>query len=236
MQWKQLEHCGHRLKARHLVVRKEHLGRAYLLINPGSPKAAINRAQSKRFAMAGRLRAARSVWTACGFSAAVRLRHSLSPKICEQPKNISLTKTNANTMKNTTILSMNLLGAPASRRPVGNGKLELAGETPALPGTALRFTGSKREFVRGILTLTLALGFAGRGLAVDFHCVTAQDLQNALTLAAANGADDNIYLTNGYYIGNFNFNSTGGHNLTVQAEPHVADTAAIPFSMSAGGA
>ena len=43
--------------------------------------------------------------------------------------------------------------------------------------------------------------------AVDFHVVTAQDLQNALTLAAANGADDVIYLTNGYYIGNFNYNS-----------------------------
>jgi len=35
--------------------------------------------------------------------------------------------------------------------------------------------------------------------AVDFHVTTAQELQNALTLAAANGADDVIYLTNGYY-------------------------------------
>jgi SAM-dependent MidA family methyltransferase len=32
-------------------------------------------------------------------------------------------------------LPMNLLGAPASRRPVGSRKSELAGETPALPGT-----------------------------------------------------------------------------------------------------
>jgi ATP-dependent helicase/nuclease subunit B len=31
-------------------------------------------------------------------------------------------------------LTMNLLGAPASRRPVGSRKPELAGETPALPG------------------------------------------------------------------------------------------------------
>jgi hypothetical protein len=30
---------------------------------------------------------------------------------------------------------MNLLGAPASRRPVGNRKPELVGEMPALPGT-----------------------------------------------------------------------------------------------------
>jgi hypothetical protein len=47
---------------------------------------------------------------------------------------------------------MNLLGAPASRQPVRSRKPELAGETPALPGTAIWFRGSKREFVRGILT------------------------------------------------------------------------------------
>ncbi len=34
--------------------------------------------------------------------------------------------------------STNLLGAPASRRPVGSRKPELAGGTPALPGTAPR--------------------------------------------------------------------------------------------------
>jgi trans-aconitate methyltransferase len=33
-------------------------------------------------------------------------------------------------------LAMNLLGAPASRRPGGSQRTELAGETPALPGTA----------------------------------------------------------------------------------------------------
>ncbi len=50
-------------------------------------------------------------------------------------------------------LSMNLLGAPASRRLVGNRKPELAGETPALPGTARRFRGSMREIsFRGILS------------------------------------------------------------------------------------
>jgi para-aminobenzoate synthetase component 1 len=36
-------------------------------------------------------------------------------------------------------LPMNYLGAPASRRPVGSRKPELAGETPALPGTASQF-------------------------------------------------------------------------------------------------
>src|SRR5438128_625465 len=73
-----------------------------------------------------------------------------------------------------------------------------------------------------VLCATLA---ASPVRAVDFHVATAQDLQNALTLAAANGADNNIYLTNGYYIGNFNFNSSGGHTLTIQAEPGVTNTA-----------
>ncbi len=45
----------------------------------------------------------------------------------------------------------NLLGAPASRRSVGNRKPELAGETPALLGTALRWE---------IFILTLAAGIA----------------------------------------------------------------------------
>ena len=38
-------------------------------------------------------------------------------------------------------LAPSLLGAPASRRPVGSLKPELAGETPALPGTVPRFEG-----------------------------------------------------------------------------------------------
>jgi hypothetical protein len=56
---------------------------------------------------------------------------------------------------------MNLLGAPASRRPVGSRKPELAGETPALPGTVPRFKGSKRESVRG--NLSSPKGGGGRG-------------------------------------------------------------------------
>jgi spermidine synthase len=60
----------------------------------------------------------------------------------------------------------NLLGAPASRRPVGSRKPELAGETPALPGIVPRFRGSKREFIRGnplrweIFILTLVAGIS----------------------------------------------------------------------------
>ena len=60
--------------------------------------------------------------------------------------------------------------------------------------------------------------------AVDYHVATAQDLQNALTLAAANGANNNIYVTNGYYIGNFNYNSSAGYNLVVTNEPGVTNT------------
>ena len=71
-----------------------------------------------------------------------------------------------------------------------------------------------------LLLAALLLGVAP-ARAVDFHVATAQELQNALTLAAANDADDNIYLTNGYYTGNFNFNSTEARNLTLQAEPGV---------------
>ena len=74
--------------------------------------------------------------------------------------------------------------------------------------------------------LTLALLSLGLGTAreVDFHVTTAQDLQNALTLAAANGASNNIFLAGGYYIGNFNFNSTGGHNITIANEPNLTTT------------
>jgi hypothetical protein len=50
---------------------------------------------------------------------------------------------------------LNFLGAPAFRRPVRSRKPELAGETPALPGTVPWFRDSKREFVRGILVLNL---------------------------------------------------------------------------------
>ena len=75
------------------------------------------------------------------------------------------------------------------------------------------------------LITTLAVGLAQRGAAVDFHVTTAQELQNALTLAAANGADDNIYLAAGYYTGNFNFNSAENRNLLVQGEPGTTNTA-----------
>ena len=76
-----------------------------------------------------------------------------------------------------------------------------------------------------ICALALALLLAaGAARAVDYHVATAQDLQNALTLAAANGANNTIYLTNGYYTGNFNYNSAAGYNLAVTNEPGVINT------------
>jgi predicted outer membrane repeat protein len=52
--------------------------------------------------------------------------------------------------------------------------------------------------------------------ATDFYVATPQDLQNALTSAAGNGSDNNIWITNGYYTGTFNYNSSSGHSLAIQ--------------------
>jgi parallel beta-helix repeat protein len=57
-----------------------------------------------------------------------------------------------------------------------------------------------------------------------FYVTDAQSLQNALTLAAGNLADNTIYLTNGYYVGNFNYNNSVAHNLTVLPLPGVTNT------------
>ena len=60
--------------------------------------------------------------------------------------------------------------------------------------------------------------------AVDYHVATAQQLQTALTLAAASSVSNNIYVTNGYYTGNFNYNSAKANSLTVLAETNVASS------------
>jgi len=70
--------------------------------------------------------------------------------------------------------------------------------------------------------------------ATDYHVATAQALQNALTLAAADGANDNIYVTNGYYVGNFNYNNTGTNNLTLLPEPGLTNTG-ITIDGAGGG-
>src|SRR5487761_1920180 len=76
------------------------------------------------------------------------------------------------------------------------------------------------------LTLVLAAlaVLTNSSRAVDFHVATAQDLQNALTVAAANGANNNIWLTNGYYIGTFNYNSTASYSLALLAETNLNNT------------
>ena len=74
------------------------------------------------------------------------------------------------------------------------------------------------------LLACLAMLAATAAQAVDFHVATAQDLQNALTSAAGNGANNNIWLTNNYYTGNFNYNSSAATSLTVLTEPGVTNT------------
>ena len=79
-----------------------------------------------------------------------------------------------------------------------------------------------------VLLGALALGAASEtARADDYHVANAQDLQNALTVSATNGADNTIWLTSGYYPGNFNYNSTLAHNLTVLPEPGVTNTQVV---------
>jgi hypothetical protein len=79
----------------------------------------------------------------------------------------------------------------------------------------------------GCLLLLVSVNVALSPMAVralDYHVNSAQTLQNALTLAAASSVSNNIYVTNGYYTGNFNYNSTTGNYLTLLAEPGVTNT------------
>ena len=112
---------------------------------------------------------------------------------------------------------------PGFRRDAENHTPEArAPRNPRVRPMSVSQFGSK---CRGLVVLLLALVLGATGArAVDFHVATAQDLQNALTLAAANGANNNIYVTNGYYIGNFNYNSAAGYNLAVTNEPGVTNT------------
>ncbi len=84
---------------------------------------------------------------------------------------------------------------------------------------------TKSNRYTGVWLAALALAVACEQIqAADFHVSTAQQLQNALTTAAHNGANNNIYLTNGYYGGNFNYNSSAANNLTLLAEPGLTNT------------
>ena len=84
------------------------------------------------------------------------------------------------------------------------------------------------------LGLFLLLGLPS-ARAVDFHVATAQDLQTALFLSATNGFNNNLYVTNGYYLdtGAFHYASSGTNSLTLLAEPGVASSA---IALDSGGA
>jgi len=82
----------------------------------------------------------------------------------------------------------------------------------------------KLNTLRAMAALVALFGLAAACQAVDFHVTSAQALQNALTLAAANGSDNNVYLAAGYYSGNFNYNSADANALTLQAESGVTNS------------
>ena len=69
--------------------------------------------------------------------------------------------------------------------------------------------------LRGCILALLTLLGLTNARAVDYHVATAQQLQTALTLAAASSVSNNIYVTNGYYLGNFNYNSANVNELTI---------------------
>jgi hypothetical protein len=90
--------------------------------------------------------------------------------------------------------------------------------------TTVHSKASTAWAVRTMTAALLLLGWVQPVRATDFHVTTAQELQSALTLAAANGADDNIYLAAGYYTGNFNFSSTENRSLLIQGETGTTNT------------
>jgi predicted outer membrane repeat protein len=91
------------------------------------------------------------------------------------------------------------------------------------------------KIMRHLIVPALVAGWAMLAVsarAADFHVATAQDLQNALTAATANGADNTVWLTNGYYTGTFSYNSAATYSLTVW--PEVGSTN-VAIDGAAGG-
>ena len=86
-----------------------------------------------------------------------------------------------------------------------------------------RMPGHLLPIALGSLMVALMLT-AGVARAADFTVTTAQDLQNALTEAAANEENDTIYVSEGYYSGNFTYNSSGGHDLVIENKSGVVNT------------
>jgi len=82
-------------------------------------------------------------------------------------------------------------------------------------------TPKTSKMMAGLMAL---FGLAATCKAVDYHVNTPQTLQNALSFAAASSVSNNIYVTNGYYTGNFDYSSSNVNNLTILAEPGVSNT------------
>ena len=93
---------------------------------------------------------------------------------------------------------------------------------------------TKSHFLNLAVLAGVALLAATAARAADFHVATAQDLQNALTAAEGNGANNNIWLTNGYYTGNFSYSSSATYSLTVWPEPNLTNVAIDGAGRGAG--
>jgi hypothetical protein len=93
-----------------------------------------------------------------------------------------------------------------------------------------------KQLKQSLTSLAAAAALAGLttpSRAVDYYATNSQSLQNALTFASADGANDNIYLLPGansptnFFTGNFNFNTAQNYNLTVQGAPGTTNTQII---------
>jgi hypothetical protein len=90
-----------------------------------------------------------------------------------------------------------------------------------------------KELLTGLAVAAALAGLTDTSRAVDYYATNSQSLQNALTQAAQDGANDNIYLaagansTTNFYTGNFNFNTAQNYNLTIQGAPGTTTTQII---------
>ncbi|KPJ58597.1 MAG: hypothetical protein AMJ42_03005 [Deltaproteobacteria bacterium DG_8] len=76
----------------------------------------------------------------------------------------------------------------------------------------------KQFYFISAIVITLLSYFVLTGIShADTFCVSdANELQNALTTAASNIEDDTIKVEQGNYIGNFTYDSTQVHSLTIE--------------------
>ena len=75
-----------------------------------------------------------------------------------------------------------------------------------------------------VLATGLTLASLSSSAQTTKHVATGQDLQSALTEAAESGTDYVVNLAAGTYSANFNFNTTGANNLTLQGETGVTNS------------